>query len=123
MGPEYEWLLSDHPRALAERERRAAEYFTAEVQHEAGLLVDDDEQFAGELTERGEEIGGLATQVEPAGDPDQVRHDLEPESDEVTVAKARRDYETYRRQHGDPDYVYPARYVGSAAAAYPPPES
>lgn len=125
MGPEYEWLLSDHPLAVAERERRSSEYYTAEFQHEAGLTEDDavpeEEQFAGQLPNRAEEVGGLAAQIEPSGDPDQERHQLEDEPADVTVAKARRDYESYRQEHGEPDYRYPPHLVGAAAASYPPP--
>jgi hypothetical protein len=39
----------------------------------------------------------------------------------VAVLRQRRDYEEFRRSHGEPDYQYPAHYVGPAAAAYPPP--
>jgi hypothetical protein len=125
MGPEYEWLLSDHPLAQAERERRAAEFFTAEFQHEAGLEGEaarpEDEQFAGHLADLGEEVGGLAAQVEPSGDPDQQAHELADDPDEVTVARSRQDYEQFRREHGEPDYSYPAHYLGAGAAEYPPP--
>src|SRR5437763_682084 len=125
MGPEYEWLLSDHPLARAERERRASAYFTAEIEHELGLDQvggwAEEERFAGDLPARGEEVGGLAVRVEPSGDPDQIRHELEDAPVDATVLDARRDYERYRRDHGEPDYVYPGHYIGPDAAGYPAP--
>jgi hypothetical protein len=123
MGPEYEWLLSDHPLAVAERERRAAAFYTAEAQHEVGLSGPDEEQFAGHLPAMDDFVGGMATPIDPSADPDLERHRLEPAPDEVTVARSRADYEAYRRAHGEPDYAYPARYVGEEAAAFPPPRS
>jgi hypothetical protein len=126
MGPEYEWLISDHPLALAERQRRASEFYAAEFDEEAALDEEahqhDDDDFAGLRPGIGDEVGGLATTIAPAPDRDQLRYtaaDAEP--DEITVAQSRRDYQEYRRSHGEPDYVYPARYVGASAADHPPP--
>jgi hypothetical protein len=129
MGPEYEWLISDHPLAAAERQRRAAEFYAAEFDQEAALdeeahQQDEAEDFAGMRPGIGDEVGGLATCIALAPDRDQLRYtaaDAEP--DEVTVAQSRHDYEEFRRGHGEPDYSYPAHYVGPAAAAYPPPNA
>ena len=126
MGPEYEWLISDHPLALAERQRRAAEFFAAELDEPAALdeaahHPAPEEEFAGMRPGLGEEVGGLATHVEPTADRDQLRYAAEAQPDEATVERSRRDYEQFRREHGDPGYTYPAHYVGASAAEYPPP--
>ncbi|MCW2506807.1 MAG: hypothetical protein JWO79_5091 [Actinomycetia bacterium] len=126
MGPEYEWLISDHPLALAERQRRAAEFFAAELDEPAALDEPDhqpapEEDFTGMRPGLGEEVGGLATHVEPTADRDQLRYATEAEPDEVTVAKSRADYEQFRRDHGEPTYTYPAHYLGASAVDYPAP--
>ena len=127
MGPEYEWLISDHPWAVAERNRRAAEYFAPEEPDEPAAAAAwdpalDDEDPSGMRSGIGEEIGGLVEHVETIPDPNQTAHtvgDVEP--DEVAVLRQRAEYERYRRENGEPGYVYPHAYAGPAAAEHPPP--
>ena len=127
MGAEYEWLISDHPWAEAERNRRAAEYFAPDEPDEPAasstwdpaLDADDVGHLRPGL---GEDIGGLVEPVEALPDPNQVGHHAgEVEPDETAVAARRAEYEEYRRTHGEPDYRYPAHLIGDAAADHAPP--
>jgi hypothetical protein len=127
MGPEYEWLISDHPWAVAERNRRAAGYFAAEQPDEPAASATwdpalDEDDPAGMRANLGEEIGGLVEPVETLPDPNQTAHtsgDVEP--DEVAVLRLRTEYEAYRRENGEPEYAYPASYTGARAAEHAPP--
>jgi hypothetical protein len=133
MGAEYEWLISDHPLALAERVRRAADYFAAELDEDAPAndvaapadaphpLAEDD--LSGVPAELADTVGGLAEPpADPTGDRNQLAYTVaDAEPDDVAVLRYRAEYVEYRRAHGEPDYEYPAQYVGPAAAAYPPP--
>jgi hypothetical protein len=142
MGEEYEWLISDHPWAKAERVRRAADYFAAELEEDDATVVEESERaaaaeasaphppaaveaFSGVPPELSDAVGGLA---EPPGAADlTVDHNQLPyevadaEPDEQAVVRYRREYEEYRRANGEPGYEYPAHYVGAAAADHPPP--
>jgi hypothetical protein len=135
MGPEYEWLISDHPWARAERLRRAADYFAGDELDPEGFpgpeptpdapdavpdLVSD--ELAGVPASLGDAVGGLVEHVDPVVDRNQLRYvtgDAEP--DEVAVDRSRREYEDYRREAGEPEYRYPAHYIGAEAARHAPP--
>jgi len=132
MGKEYEWLISDHPWAAAERARRASEFYAAELDPDAEAIEPPppgephpivEEEISGVPAELAESVGGLAEPaVDPTADPHQLPYtvgDVEP--DEVAVLGQRAEYAEYRRAHGEPDYQYPDHYVGPAAAEYPPP--
>lgn len=128
MGEEYEWLISDHPWAAAERVRRAADFYAAELDAEPEPLPGEphpiaEEELSGVPADLAESVGGLAEPAaDPTPDPHQVPYtvgDVEP--DEVAVLRQRLDYVQYRRAHGEPDYHYPDHYVGPSAADYPPP--
>ena len=133
MGPEYEWLISDHPLATAERLRRAADYFAAELDDdsepieappapgEAHPIVE--EEISGVPAELADTVGGLAEPpVDPTADRNQLAYTVaDAEPDDVAVLRYRTEYAEYRRDHGEPDYQYPARYVGQGAAEYGPP--
>jgi hypothetical protein len=132
MGPEYEWLISDHPWAAAERARRASEYFASELDDEPEAVEEPapgephpiaEEEISGVPAELAESVGGLAEPaVDPTADPHQLAYTVgEAEPDDLAVPRYRREYVEYRREHGEPDYVYPDHYVGETAAQYPPP--
>jgi len=133
MGPEYEWLISDHPWAVAERARRAADYFAAELEPDADIAEPApapgephpiiEEELSGVPAELEESVGGLVEAVPDAtADRNQLAYTVaDAELDEVAVVRYRREYEEYRRAHGEPEYGYPEHYVGDAAAQYPPP--
>lgn len=132
MGAEYEWLLSDHPWAAAERVRRASDFYAAELNvdpepaqspqvGEPHPIVE--EEISGVPEELAESVGGLAeAPAEPIADPHQLPYaagDAEP--DDVAVLRRRAEYVEYRRAHGEPDYQYPESYVGAQAADHLPP--
>jgi len=132
MGEEYEWLLSDHPWARAERIRRATDFYAAELSAdlepteaprpgEPHPIVE--EEISGVPSELAESVGGLAEPlVDPAADPHQLPYTVgDAEPDEVAVLHQRLEYAEYRRAHGEPDYQYPSDYVGPAAAEHLPP--
>ncbi len=117
----YEWLLSDHPAAVAERARRRA----AHLAHEA-----HGREVLSRFVER--------TQANPAA-PETVQRLAETagwllgrqadrlaaeaaESEPERLARQRRQFETSRRVQGAHGYRYPARYLGPRAArqAIPP---
>jgi hypothetical protein len=121
----YEWLLSDHPAAVMERVRRRLDNQV----HEAEDLA----RLRGWLAK----IDGLAQAGRPLGDSvwrlaEQTRTWLIPHAeqrlavltdtpDEVRVRRARRELQTSQQVGKDPDYQYPARYLGVDAARQPIP--
>jgi hypothetical protein len=123
----YEWLLSDHPAAVLERARRRLDHQVAEAEDLARLR--------GWLAK----IDHLAQAGQPLGDSvwhlaEQARTWLIPRAeqrlaaltdppDQVRVRRARIQLETSQQVGKDPDYRYPARYLGVDAARQPiPPE-
>jgi hypothetical protein len=106
----YEWLLSDHPAAVSERARRRLDNQLAEAIDLARLR--------GWLAK----IDRLANDGRPLGDSvwrlaEQARTWLIPN------AEHRTELETSLRVGKDPDYRYPAHYLGAQAARQPiPPE-
>ncbi|MEN3308924.1 MAG: hypothetical protein V7603_5126 [Micromonosporaceae bacterium] len=126
----YEWFLSDHPWAVAERTRRRAASATAELEDAAKVRAWVDRtraaDAAGDLSDRPDgwrdSLVRLAESMGPVADENQLRTTLESaEPDDVWVAGLRRKLETRRRVAGDDAYVYPAHLIGPGAAAYPPP--
>ncbi|MEU7802559.1 hypothetical protein AB0B10_25195 [Micromonospora arborensis] len=126
----YEWYLSDHPWATAERCRRRA----AELQYE--LDAASNVQAWIERTQAADAVGDLAGR--PAGWRDNLvalAEGMAPlaaanhthasvesaEPDDLWVANARRKLETSRQVEGDRTYTYPTHLLGPSAAAYPPP--
>jgi hypothetical protein len=121
----YEWLLSDHPGAAAERARRRLDNQTVEAHDLARLRA--------WLTK----IDSLARDGQPLGDSvwrlaEQARTWLIPsaeqrltasigEPDQAWVRRSRHDYETSQQLGKDLDYRYPARYLGAQAARQPIP--
>jgi hypothetical protein len=128
----YEWLLSDHPWAVAERTRRHAAWAVRELGDaaKARAWVDQitgrERIAAGELDNRTDGwrygLARLAELVGPIADETQLRVTLkEAEPDDLLVARLRRELEQRRRGQGEDGYVYPAHLIGPGAAAYPPP--
>jgi hypothetical protein len=116
----YEWLLSDHPEAAAERARRRAAHLAYEAEGRAGLsrFVDrteadrDAPENIRELVKTARWL--LTRQAE------RLAADVaEPEPERL--ARQRRDFETSRRVQGAIGYRYPARYLGPRAAQQPIP--
>ena len=121
----YEWLLSDHPAAVLERARRRLDNQMAEAE--------DLGRLRGWLAK----IDHLAQAGQPLRDSvwrlaEQARTWLVPNAeqrlaaltdtpDQVRVHQARRQFETSRQVGTDPDYRYPARYLGAQAAHQPIP--
>jgi hypothetical protein len=121
----YEWLLSDHPGAAHERARRRLDNQIVEAQDLARLQ--------GWLAK----IDRLAEDGQPLGDSvwrlaEQARSWLIPnaeqrltaslgEPDHAWVRRGRQDFETSRQVGKEPDYRYPARYLGAQAADQPAP--
>ncbi|MEU7823048.1 hypothetical protein [Catellatospora sp. NPDC049133] len=131
VSPEaYEWWLSDHPWAAAERTRRHA----AEQQDE----LDRAERIAdwiarthaadasGDLVDRPDgwrdNLVGLATAVTPLAEEARLRATLDSaEPDDLRVVRLREALERKRRLEGEPQYAYPQHLQGPGAATYPPP--
>jgi hypothetical protein len=121
----YEWLLSDHPGAAHERARRRLDNQLVEATDLARLQ--------GWLAK----IDRLAEDGRPLGDSvwrlaEQARSWLVPnaeqrlaaslgELDHAWVRRSRQDFETSQQVGRDPDYRYPARYLGAQAARQPIP--
>jgi hypothetical protein len=122
----YEWLLSDHPAAVLERARRRLDNQMAEAQDlarlRAWLAKIDGLAEAGQPL--GDSVWGLAEQARTWLIPnaEQRLADLAGEPDQVRVRRARSELETSQQVGNDPDYRYPARYLGADAArqAIPP---
>lgn len=121
----YEWLLSDHPDARAERERRREANYRGEI-------------------ERASQVQAWVAKIGATPDPPQTIRDLAEtmgplaarsraqaavalaEPDEAYVTRERGNWETFMQVSvpgGSPEYRYPARYVGEAAASQPRPEA
>src|SRR6266542_5116105 len=114
----YEWLLSDHPEAAAERARRRAAYLAYEAQGRAGLsrFVARTEADPG-APENIRELVKTARWL-LARQADRLAEDAA-EPDAERLARMRRDFETSRRALGTHGYRYPARYLGARAAQQP----
>lgn len=125
-----EWLLSDHPWAHAERERRraaTAEFYsrnTAAVREWVAATRAKD--AAGDLADRPpgwrDNLVALAESMTAVADENAAAAAIDDAApDEVWVHIEREKLERNRRNAGHRDYVYPVHLVGPSAAAYPPP--
>jgi hypothetical protein len=119
----YEWLLSDHPGAAHERVRRLLDNQVDQAESLArlrGWLAKID-GLARAGRPLGDSVWGLAEQARGWLIPRAERRlaELGGEPDRVRVRRARSEFETSRRVAKDPDYRYPARYLGPAAAHQP----
>jgi hypothetical protein len=113
----YEWLLSDHPMAAAERERRRHEHYLrrnaqrAEIRH----LID---HWTPEASQR---LFALRESMRRFADRWEAVCDEWLQGETVDVDAVRARLTLQRRDRGDPGYRYPDRYLGSRAAASSPP--
>jgi ATPase subunit of ABC transporter with duplicated ATPase domains len=120
----YEWLLSDHPEARAERDARRAAYARHEQQNAAQVRAWTAKINAA--PDAPQNLRDLAAAMEEA----QARADAraeaaEAEPDEVYVARLRAQHETHKQVSSPEgwDYRYPEHLTGPGAARYPrPPE-
>jgi hypothetical protein len=122
-----EWLLSDHPAAVSERTRRRLDHQLAEALDLArvrGWLARID-QLAKDGQPLGDSVWRLAEQARTwlVPNAEQRLAALTDTPDPVRVRRARNEFETSLQSGKDPDYQYPARYLGAQAARQPiPPE-
>lgn len=121
----YEWLLSDHPAAVLERAGRRLDNQVAESEDLArlrGWLAKID-RFAQAGQPLGDSVEHLAEQARTWLIPraEQRLAALTDTPDQVRVRRARSQLETSQQVGNDPDYQYPARYLGVDAARQPIP--
>ncbi len=119
----YEWLLSDHPDAKAERDRRRAATYHAEIDRAAAVRA-----WAGKINAQpgaSQTLRDLAASMGPMADQSSARAEARyAEPDDGYVARLRTQHENHMQVSGPPgswDYRYPAHLTGPGAAAYPPP--
>jgi hypothetical protein len=126
----YEWWLSDHPWAVAERIRRHAATLQAELDQAAKVHAwierTQAADAAGDLADRPDgwrdNLVGLAETMAPVVADNRLRAAVESaEPDDLRVLRLRHKLESKRRVEGDWDYTYPQHLVGPGAAAYRPP--
>ena len=119
----YEWLLSDHPGARAERDRRRAATYQAETDRAAAVRAWADK--IGARPDAPHPLQDLAASMGPLADQSAARAQARyAEPDDTYVTRLRTQHETHIRVSGPPgswDYRYPAHLTGPGAAAYPPP--
>lgn len=124
----FEWFLSDHPWAQAERERRRQAHFTSEQQLagevQAWTEKIDRLQPGSTSPEFEQTVRRLAATLRPTADASQLRTQVRSaEPDELAVQEERRRLAIRRRNEGDDAYEYPAYLTGPGAAMFPPPAS
>jgi hypothetical protein len=127
----YEWLLSDHPWARAERIRRAEFGQDFERRNASDVRTWTDRIQETDLHERyphnpeiAKNLQGLAAIMRPMADKQQLRANLESAvPDDVRVQQLRAKWVTHKNVRGEDAYHYPQHLLGAGAAAYPPPES
>jgi hypothetical protein len=119
----YEWLLSDHPAARTERDRRRTATYHAETDRAAAVRAWADKINA--QPDAPQTMRDLAASMGPLADQTAARAETSyAEPDDAYVTRLRAQYETHLQVSGPPgswDYRYPARLTGPGAAAYPPP--
>jgi hypothetical protein len=119
----YEWLLSDHPNARAERDTRREAHYRAEIER-AGQVqawvakIDATPDPPETIRRLADSMGPLAAQSRARAEAGFAVPDAD------YVARERGNWETFRQvsaPDGSWDYRYPDRYVGEAAASQPRP--
>jgi hypothetical protein len=121
----YEWLLSDHPDARAERDARRQAAYRDLTENAAAVRA-----WAAKInTAPGapQNLRDLAASMGPRAAGTAARAEAEHgEPDETYVARARARHETFMRVSGPVgahDYRYPEHLTKPGAASYPrPPE-
>jgi hypothetical protein len=121
----YEWLLSDHPDARAERGCRREAYYRSEIERTGQVQA-----WVAKIDATPDPpptIRGLAETMGPLADRSRARAEAAlAEPDEAYVARERGNWETFMRvsaPDGWPEYRYPARYIGEASGGQPRPEA
>ena len=120
----YEWLLSDHPDARAERDLRRTATYPGRNRpgRNRPRLGRQDQRPA----RRAPALRDLAASMGPLADQTVARAEASyAEPDDAYVTRLRAQHETHMQVSGPPgswDYRYPAHLTGPGAAAYPPPE-
>jgi hypothetical protein len=121
----YEWLLSDHPDARAERDRRRAAAYQQRRDTAADIAAWARRISADPPERHTSAARDLAASIGPDAAQSAIRNEIESaEPDELFVARLRAEFETHRHVHWDnpdPSYQYPAHLTGPGAAACPPP--
>ena len=120
----FEWLLSDHPDAKAEREYRRSHHLASAHKSAADIAT-----WVGQVSREPERhtqaARDLAATIGPMARKSALRAEIDlAEPDDLYVARQRAEFETHMRvhwDHPDPDYRYPAHLTGPSAASYPPP--
>ena len=119
----YEWLLSDHPDARAERDWRRAATYQADIDGAAAVRAWADK--IGAQPDAPHTLRDLAASMGPLADQRAARAEARyAEPDGAYVTRLRAQHETHVQVSGpagSPDYRYPAHLTGPGAAAYPPP--
>jgi hypothetical protein len=117
----YEWLLSDHPLAVAERRRRREASF-ARREAERTRVREVTGRWPAEIPEAAARLRDSMERLTD-GQAERDRWD-QAVDEEIALETMRAEWETHMRATGDdPDYRYPERYVGPTAGDYPPPDS
>ena len=122
-GAAYEWLLSDHPDARAERDRRREATYNSERERTGRVLawvakINAAADAPEAMRDLAATMGPPATASAACAEADFAVPDA------VHVVQARANWETYMQvsaPDGSWDYRYPGRYVGEAAASQPRP--
>jgi hypothetical protein len=121
----YEWLLSDHPDARAERDWRRNHHYQQQRDTVADIAAWARRISADPPQRHTSAARDLAATIGPHANESAIRAEVEfAEPDELCVARLRAEFETHRRVHWDnpdPSYRYPAHLTGPGAVAYPPP--
>ena len=119
----YEWMLSDHPDARAERDWRRAAAYQAETDRAAAVRA-----WAGKINAQPDAprtLRDLAASMGPLAAGSAARAEASyAEPDDAYVARLRTQHETHMQVSGPPgswDYRYPGHLTGPGAASYPPP--
>ena len=121
----YEWLLSDHPDARAERDARRQAFHRDQTQNAAAVQA-----WAAKINATPgapQNLRDLAASMGPRAAETAARAEADyAEPDEAYVARLRAEHETYMQVSGPigaHDYRYPEHLTGPGAASYPrPPE-
>ena len=121
----YEWLLSDHPDARAERDARREAAYRDLTQNAAAVQAWAAKINAGPGAS--ENLRDLAATMRPLAAESAARAEANhAEPDDLYVARLREQHETFMRVSGPIgayDYRYPEHLTGPGAVSYPrPPE-
>jgi hypothetical protein len=118
----HEWLLSDHPDAKAERDRRRSAHLHREHGTAADVAAWAD-RVSAEPERHTQMARDLAATIGPMARASAIRAEIDQaEPDDAYVARKRAEFESHM-WWVHPDYRYPAHLTGPSAAGYsPPPE-